>query len=197
MAHFRSKHPWDPGYALPGSVLAEPPGNRGSIHTHPAPRKTIQGNTYIPAAWKGGYVLPKYVKAEPWGRGAAHRHWAPRKTIQQTVPEPLQGIVDIIKKPAEWIGKGASKVAGAGKKVTCKIVSKDEAALAAGAAGAAFGTPATGAGIHAGVQLVGGMCRAADGRQGYFVPEPPRPQIPWVPIAVGGGLLALILITRK
>lgn len=85
MAQFRRPNPYDPGFALPANVLAEPPG-RGTLATVQLPRKTISG---APSGWDGGYVLPDYVRAEGAGRGAMHSHWARRKTIQRLVPDAL------------------------------------------------------------------------------------------------------------
>lgn len=197
MAHFRSKHPWDPGYVLPGSVLAEPPG-RGTLTTVQAPRKTIQGNTYIPNAWQGGYALPKYIKKEPWGRGAVSRKWAPRKTIQQTIPESLAGITDIVTKPMEWGAKVVGKVGDVAgpslKDLSCKVVSKEEAALLAGVAATYYSGGTAGGAAYTGTKAIGAACKTPGGQVGYMLP--PQPQTPWVPIAIGGGLLLLLLATR-
>lgn len=85
MAQFRRPHPWDPHFALPGNVMAEPPG-RGTLTTAQLPRKTISGR---PKDWTGGFALPAYLKHEPSGRGAVHTHWARRKTIPQYIPKSL------------------------------------------------------------------------------------------------------------
>ena len=94
MAQFRTPHPWDPGFALPANVLAEPPG-RGTLVTAQLPRKTISGR---PMDWTGGYAVPQWILDEPSGRGVYWTKSAQRKTIQQSIPGSL-GDVDQIPKP--------------------------------------------------------------------------------------------------
>lgn len=85
MAQFRVAHPYDPGFALPPNVMAEPPG-RGTFTTEQLPRKTFFPG---PRDWTGGYVLPDYVLAEPQGRGTISTAQARRKTIPMKIAEPL------------------------------------------------------------------------------------------------------------
>lgn len=85
MAQFRIKNPYDPGYALPDYVMAEPPGT-GTITTAQLPRKTFDDP--VPG-YTGGYAVPAYIAQEPIGRGAATTMWARRKTIPLYVPESL------------------------------------------------------------------------------------------------------------
>ena len=81
MAHFRAHHPWNPGYAIPKSVLAEPPGNRGARITAQLPRRTISENTLAVPPWRTGFVLPREAAEDPPGRGARVTFQLPRKTV--------------------------------------------------------------------------------------------------------------------
>lgn len=54
MPFYHQPHPWNPGYAIPKYVLAEPPG-RGTFTTKWLPRRTISN------------VVPDYL-AKPTGR---------------------------------------------------------------------------------------------------------------------------------
>src|SRR5262245_28622655 len=85
MAQFRISHPWDPGYALPPHVMAEPPGN-GTLTTAMLPRKTFDDP--VPG-YTGGFAVPKYISEEPIGRGAATTYWARRKTYPLYIPNAL------------------------------------------------------------------------------------------------------------
>lgn len=86
MAQFRIQHPYDPGFALPPNVIAEPPG-RGTLTTLPLPRRTFDDP--VPG-WDGGYGnQPSYVRAEPIGRGAAYTMPDMRRTIPLHVPSEL------------------------------------------------------------------------------------------------------------
>lgn len=85
MAQLRLPHPYDPRFALPGNVLAEPPG-RGTLTTVQMPRKTFSSP---PSGWTGGFHLPEYIASEPTGRGAVHSHWARRRTIPMKISSPL------------------------------------------------------------------------------------------------------------
>lgn len=85
MAQFRINHPWDPGYALPPHVMAEPPGT-GTLTTAQLPRKTFDDP--VPG-YTGGFAVPAYIREEPIGRGAATTMWARRKTIPLYVPDAL------------------------------------------------------------------------------------------------------------
>lgn len=90
MAQYRVNHPYDPGFALPLNVMAEPPG-RGTLTTAQLPRKT-----FFPGSrnWTGGYALPDYVMAEPQGRGTITTSQARRKTIPMKIKSPLGATPD-------------------------------------------------------------------------------------------------------
>ena len=71
----RKNHPWDPGYALPGHVTAEPMG-RGVYVTKYTPRKTIatyQPSMFRPRSGKKGIVAKPYPPGprQPWLAGSA------------------------------------------------------------------------------------------------------------------------------
>ena len=85
MVQFRKNHPWNPGYALPAHVLAEPPG-RGTIQGKYIPRRTYNP---IPEGWTGGYALPAYVMAENHGKGAAGSYGIRRRTVSRKYQTPL------------------------------------------------------------------------------------------------------------
>jgi hypothetical protein len=95
MAQYRIPHPYNPHYAIPSYILAEPPGQRQAIVTAQAPRGTFSSP---PVGWAGGfkdkYALPAYVQAEPHKRGAMSTYYVPRKTIPTLVPEYLSGLGD-------------------------------------------------------------------------------------------------------
>ena len=132
MAHFRKSHPYNPGYALPANVLAEPPG-RGTIQGAYIPRRTF---AEIPPGWTGGYDLPAYIKNENHGKGAATGKYIRRKTVSEKYKSPLEGYVgyaDVktISTPDEIYGmggvpsqaKGESAVSNFGKEVADIVVS--------------------------------------------------------------------------
>lgn len=73
------KHPWDPKFALPSSILAEPPGNRGSHITAQIPRKTY--DALVP--YNDMYALPDYLEnpgTEARYTRALQRKWIPSIT---------------------------------------------------------------------------------------------------------------------
>jgi hypothetical protein len=84
---FRKPHPWDGGYAIPDSVMAEPPG-RGTFTGRGIPRRTIDAPA-IPRPWQTGYAYPDYVGQEPIGRGVFRTKYRPRKTVDTLIPEYL------------------------------------------------------------------------------------------------------------
>lgn len=88
MSQYRTRNPYNPGYALPDNVLAEPPG-RNTIATVQRQRRTFDSPGVIPQAWRTGYALPDYVEAEPLGRGAISTYQRPRKTIPTLIPNAL------------------------------------------------------------------------------------------------------------
>lgn len=85
MAH---RHPWDPGYALPANVLAEPPGNRGSRITAQMPRKTYDG--LVP--YQDAYALPNYL--EHPGTEAIYSRPLPRKWYPGPMAISMPGLGD-------------------------------------------------------------------------------------------------------
>jgi hypothetical protein len=85
MAHYQRHHPYDPGFALPKYVRAEPPG-RGSWHSFDAARGTISQR---PKGWTGGFTQPRYVLAEPDRRGAIHSYDMARRSIGMRIPDPF------------------------------------------------------------------------------------------------------------
>jgi len=110
MAQFRSPNPYDPHFALPDNVLAEPPG-RGTITTAQLPRRTMG---FVPKDWDGGFALPNYIRAEPHGRGTAiSTYQARRKTIPFKIPESLAGIEEMYAHPAMQAAGMVGAVAGA------------------------------------------------------------------------------------
>jgi hypothetical protein len=90
MAHYKTAHPWDPGYALPDYIRAESPGRAGGVHvTMQLPRGFFESGGKTARPWKSGYALPKYIKREPVGRGAAATMQRIRKTIPLKLPNAL------------------------------------------------------------------------------------------------------------
>jgi hypothetical protein len=87
MSYLNKKNPYNPGYALPKNVLAEPE-RRGTFTTRAAPRGTI--DTYRAAkkgtAWDPGYALPSNVLREKPGQGVLVTNWAPKGTIDSWNP---------------------------------------------------------------------------------------------------------------
>lgn len=87
---YRRPHPWDPGYAIPEYVMAEPP-LRGTYTSKGIPRKTIDAPA-IPPPWRTGYAYPDYVGEEPLGRGVYRTKYLPRKSTDVVVPQAVGGI---------------------------------------------------------------------------------------------------------
>lgn len=96
MAQYRIPHPYDPRFALPANVMAEPPG-RHTITTAQRPRKSFEPPGYIPSAWDAHFALPKYIRDENIGRGSVHSHWARRRTVPTLLPDALGGIDDTVR----------------------------------------------------------------------------------------------------
>jgi hypothetical protein len=88
MAQIRIPHPWNPGYALPKYVKAEPDG-RGAFST-----RYIKRGTFFDAPKSmrdgAGYALPNYVRAEPVERGTFTTKYTPRRTVGALAPDMLQ-----------------------------------------------------------------------------------------------------------
>ena len=82
MPYLKKSNPYNPGYALPKNVKAEPE-RRGTFTTRAAPRGTI--DSYRAAKkgtfWDPGFALPKNVLAEKPGQGVMVTNWAPKGTI--------------------------------------------------------------------------------------------------------------------
>lgn len=76
MAQYRTRNPYDPRFALPANIMAEPPG-RGAMVTAQLPRKTI-GSMPRDASYSSGYAVPNYIADEVPGRGAATTRMLPR-----------------------------------------------------------------------------------------------------------------------
>lgn len=91
MAQYRIPHPWNPRFALPANVMAEPPG-RHTITTAQRARKSFDMPGYVPKAWRGGFDIPKYIKQENIGRGAASAMQRTRKTFDAMIPDALGDI---------------------------------------------------------------------------------------------------------
>jgi hypothetical protein len=99
-------------------------------------------------------------------------------------------------KVAKGVGKYAGKAIGAVSGVACKVLNSPAAPLAGGAAAAAFGAPPQ-AGV-VGAQVGQSLCPAGTQPvQEMPPPLPAPPSIPWVPIAIGGGALLLILLATS
>lgn len=91
---FRRPHPWDPGYALPPHVLAEPPG-RGTLTTNYRPRRSIDtGGERVPP-WRSGYAVPDYILEEPLGRGVHTTKQLPRRTVSALIPDALGNYFEV------------------------------------------------------------------------------------------------------
>jgi hypothetical protein len=88
---YRRPHPYNPHYALPDHVMAEPPGT-GTFTTAYSPRGTY---TERPRGWTGGYAQPAYIEAEPSARGAMMTHWLPRRWLPMPIPEALGADDDV------------------------------------------------------------------------------------------------------
>lgn len=93
MAQYRVPNPFDPHFALPDNVMAEPPG-RGTLTTMQRQRRSFDTPGYTPPSWSAHFDIPKYIKAEPIGRGAMHAQWARRKTIPTLIPNALGDVIE-------------------------------------------------------------------------------------------------------
>jgi hypothetical protein len=73
----KKNHPWNPGYALPGNVLAETGDDIRVTETRP---RGTYDDPVVSAPWQSGYALPGSVRAERPGQGVDITPWAPRGT---------------------------------------------------------------------------------------------------------------------
>jgi hypothetical protein len=90
MAHYKSTHPWNPGYAIPDYIRAESPGRAGGVHTTmQLPRGTFDNGGKTARPWRSGFAVPGYIQREPIGRGAAGTWQRRRKTIPLNIPRSL------------------------------------------------------------------------------------------------------------
>lgn len=86
MSQFQYKNPWDPGYAIPKYVLAEPQG-RGTFTTRQLPRGTI---SQVPKdLHNGGFAVPKYAKRR-FGENPLVTNMIPRRTVSTFAPDIFQ-----------------------------------------------------------------------------------------------------------
>ena len=77
--------PWSPKYAYPANTRVEAL-QRGTFTTRQQPR----GSYDDPAVGDGGYAVPDYVLAQPYGQGAHVTKWMPRGTVVGRVPHWVQ-----------------------------------------------------------------------------------------------------------
>lgn len=160
MAQFRRGNPYDPGYALPQHVLAEPPG-RGTFVTAVSNRRNYDIPEHIP---DGGYALPEYIRNEPHGQNARSTWQIPRKHADGFIPGDLGNVfVDAFKQnPAAAITGAALGVltnAAIGAAVAFLIGRNKKAAFG----GALVGAGSSVAAVAVGVPYVsyGGLVGAA------------------------------------
>lgn len=94
MSHFQYPHPWDPGFATPAYVLAEPQG-RGTFTTKYTPRGTIgtvpkNRMVYNRTRW----ATPNYAQGR-YGENPLITKMIPRRTVSLLAPDffarPLAG----------------------------------------------------------------------------------------------------------
>lgn len=79
MSFLDKRHPWNPQYAIPGSVLNEPP-RRGTFTSAGRSRRSADFPQRY-STWKSGYALPDYVEAETQGAEVYRTKYLPRRTI--------------------------------------------------------------------------------------------------------------------
>ncbi len=89
--------PWDPGYAIPKSVLSEGL-ERHAFVTRMMPRGTYDPEVGVPNGNTRGYAIPKYVREEGTGRGTFTTAWTPRGYYGPAIPhylnrQPMPNIV--------------------------------------------------------------------------------------------------------
>jgi len=105
---YRKPHPWDPKYAIPKYVMAEP-GLRGTFTAKYRRRRSIDAPS-IPAPWRTGYAYPDYVGKEPIGRGVYRTKYMPRRTVDTLVPRYISGL-DGVDHETDVIAEFGRKVA--------------------------------------------------------------------------------------
>jgi hypothetical protein len=88
---FRLPHPWDPQYALPANVVAEPP-RFGTITTAYTPRGTYDWPEEEAPPWAPEYAYPPYLDAEIPGAGVYRTKPLPRRHVDALVPNYLSGV---------------------------------------------------------------------------------------------------------
>ncbi len=86
MSHFQYPHPWDPGFAVPKYVLAEPQG-RGTFTTKQEPRGTIgtvpkNRMVYNRTRW----ATPNYAQGR-YGENPLVTKMIPRRTVSLLAPD--------------------------------------------------------------------------------------------------------------
>lgn len=84
---YRRPHPWDPKFALPEYVMAEP-ARFGTLTTKYRPRRSIDAPA-LARPWRTRYAYPDYVSQEPIGGGVYRTKYLPRRTIGAQVPQYL------------------------------------------------------------------------------------------------------------
>lgn len=100
MSFLQRAHPWNPGYAIPGYVLDEPP-QRGTHTTNELPRGTYDQI----GPHSGGYTEPGYVLAERGRGGQYGTKMLPRGTVL--------GLPGDFLRPASGAPRGAPTAIGA------------------------------------------------------------------------------------
>jgi hypothetical protein len=127
------------------------------------------------AVWSAGKTV---VSAPKW---AAGKVWDGTKWVGQNIWTGT-------KKAVGWVGDAVGKLAD----VACKVIGHPAAPVAGGAAAAAYGAPPqAGAG---GVAVAQQICA----KEGPYPPPPPPSRPAWLwPAVIGGGVLVVVLATRK
>jgi hypothetical protein len=133
---FYKNRPWNPGYAVPGYVDAEPFG-RGTLTTEQLRRKTY---SLPPKDWTAGYALPANVQDETAGQGTIETKQIRRRTISQWIPDFLMdrnagdtmamvespngmGAVEIDAVPLQKPGYPGDPIAAYGREVAAYVMS--------------------------------------------------------------------------
>jgi hypothetical protein len=86
MSHYQFPHPWDPGYAIPAYVAAEPQG-RGTFTTKEIPRRTISEpprdrQVYNRTRW----ATPNYAQGR-YTKNPLTTKMIPRRTVSLLAPD--------------------------------------------------------------------------------------------------------------
>lgn len=93
--------PWNPGYAIPDSVLDE-----GLLRRAFVTAETPRGTYDDPSIGNAGYAVPRYIDDEGYGQGAFVTKWLPRGYYGPQIPHYLDQTFEKIVGESPASGRG-------------------------------------------------------------------------------------------